>query len=249
MKRLIISLAVLIASTATASGASSPSTLRLKAFFIAPAAFDVECPPGTPATTACIEQDATSRVRGLGRTTLHQVGRIDRSDSSCFHVAVQGTLTAGDEGTISYAGATAPGSCVSPIPPATATISYGITGGTGAFAGASGTGTLVAARFGVNVNYTWSGDLTAPGHSFDTTAPVFAGVGNRTVIVRKRRAHRARVTYKVTATDDVDGAVRADCHPASGSWFRIGRTAVTCTATDKHANPATARFRVTVRRG
>jgi hypothetical protein len=57
-----------------------------------------------------------------------------------------------------------------------------------------------------------------------------------------------RVTYKVTATDDVDGPVPVACRPSSGSRFKIGRTIVTCSASDKTGNTATARFTVTVKR-
>src|SRR5262249_23731066 len=55
----------------------------------------------------------------------------------------------------------------------------------------------------------------------------------------------AAVTYlaEPTSTDD---AIRSfDCTPASGSTFPIGKTTVTCTATDGHETTATASFVVT----
>ena len=60
-------------------------------------------------------------------------------------------------------------------------------------------------------------------------------------------AKRVRVTYSVTARDAVDGVVAAPCDPRSRSFFKRGRTAVTCRASDKSANTASARFVVTVR--
>ena len=53
--------------------------------------------------------------------------------------------------------------------------------------------------------------------------------------VRRREARLAagkvaRVSFKVTATDAVDGPVPAVCAPKSGSRFRIGRTTVRCSA-------------------
>jgi len=56
------------------------------------------------------------------------------------------------------------------------------------------------------------------------------------------------VTYKVTARDAVDGAVAATCKPRSGSFFKLGRTVVTCTASDTSGNNRAARFVITVRR-
>jgi len=58
---------------------------------------------------------------------------------------------------------------------------------------------------------------------------------------------RVRVRFSVAAHDDVDGAVPVTCRPRSGSYFKIGRTVVTCTAMDTSANERTARFAVTVR--
>src|SRR5262249_31947081 len=56
----------------------------------------------------------------------------------------------------------------------------------------------------------------------------------------------AVVTYQVSATDEVDGAVAPSCTRASGSLFALGQTLVTCTAHDAAGNTATAGFTVTV---
>jgi Ca2+-binding RTX toxin-like protein len=60
----------------------------------------------------------------------------------------------------------------------------------------------------------------------------------------KKTAH---VTYTATATDNVD-TVTPSCSPASGSVFRPGVTAVSCTATDSSGNATSGGFTVTVKR-
>ena len=78
----------------------------------------------------------------------------------------------------------------------------------------------------------------------DAAAPDLAVPGDMTV--RATSAAGALVTFTATATDAVDGACPVTCTPASGSVFRLGTTTVTCTASDKSGNKATASFRVTV---
>lgn len=56
----------------------------------------------------------------------------------------------------------------------------------------------------------------------------------------------AIVTYSASATDLVDGTVPVVCTPDSKSTFPLGRTTVSCTATDAHGNPAKATATVTV---
>jgi hypothetical protein len=58
----------------------------------------------------------------------------------------------------------------------------------------------------------------------------------------------ARVPFTVTATDAVDRAVTPTLSHASGSFFPLGTTAVTATATDASGNQAAPKtFRITVR--
>lgn len=81
----------------------------------------------------------------------------------------------------------------------------------------------------------------------DTTRPVLAGATSR-VVRAPTGAERVRVRYRVTGRDEVDGPVPVLCIPSSGSWFRLGRTRVTCSATDSSGNTGRASFTVTVRR-
>ncbi|WP_344136208.1 HYR domain-containing protein [Pedococcus bigeumensis] len=79
-------------------------------------------------------------------------------------------------------------------------------------------------------------DTTAP------TLPVF-----KSVTEEATGPDGADVTYLVgSATDAVDGNVGLVCTPASGSTFALGKTTVTCTATDSHDNAGTGHFTVTV---
>lgn len=54
------------------------------------------------------------------------------------------------------------------------------------------------------------------------------------------------VTFTATATDAIDGTIAVTCAPASGDTFPTGVTTVLCSATDAHANSASASFHVTV---
>jgi hypothetical protein len=59
----------------------------------------------------------------------------------------------------------------------------------------------------------------------------------------------AVVTFTVTATDpdDAPATIAIACTPPSGSTFPIGKTTVSCTATDPAGNSSTKTFHVTVR--
>jgi hypothetical protein len=136
--------------------------------------------------------------------------------------------------------------------PTTEPQEFTITGGTGLFAAASGSGKLEQrwfdwSRYPDYGAETWTGGLKVPGHAFDVTPPALSGATARTIQVAKG-ATSARVTFKVTATDDVDGAIPVSCLPRSGSRFEVGRTTVRCEATDSSDNTRGAAFTVTVRR-
>ena len=56
----------------------------------------------------------------------------------------------------------------------------------------------------------------------------------------------AVVDYRVTAQDVIDGEVKVGCQPLSGSFFRIGKTTVRCSAEDSALNVTTGSFVVEV---
>jgi hypothetical protein len=80
----------------------------------------------------------------------------------------------------------------------------------------------------------------------DTTPPVLTVP--QKVKVRAKRQTGAHVYYSVSARDDTDPSPVISCSPPSGALFPIGRTIVTCSATDAAGNRATASFEVRVKR-
>ncbi|MEU5718284.1 HYR domain-containing protein [Streptomyces sp. NPDC020403] len=70
----------------------------------------------------------------------------------------------------------------------------------------------------------------------DVNAPVVT-VDDR--IARALDDDGARISYTATATDAQDGTLPVTCTPASGSLFPVGKTTVTCSATDASGNTGT----------
>lgn len=81
----------------------------------------------------------------------------------------------------------------------------------------------------------------------DTTAPDVQAPANLVVGNDLGRAGASSVTWDaVTATDLVSGDLTATCTPAPGSAFPMGKTTVTCSATDKAGNTGSGTFVVDV---
>lgn len=207
--------------------------------------------------TDCASRTVGGPFPGLGSVTGSYGFQMDLGSGACASglgkaLAHSMRLEVTGKGTIDLAvseGTT----CVALESVRTQKQAFTVTGGTGIYAGASGSGTLEPAlgqprddgsRHGLE---TVQGTLSVPGLEFDQLAPTFVGAKSRTVVA-PRRAKRVRVKYVVSATDAVDGPVPATCRPRPGTRFRIGRTKVSCSATDTSANAATASFRITVRR-
>ncbi|MGY3681507.1 HYR domain-containing protein [Streptomyces sp. TE33382] len=70
----------------------------------------------------------------------------------------------------------------------------------------------------------------------DINAPVVT-VDDRTA--RAKDDDGVRISYTATAADAQDGTLPVTCTPASGSLFPVGRTTVTCSATDTAGNTGT----------
>jgi hypothetical protein len=66
------------------------------------------------------------------------------------------------------------------------------------------------------------------------------------IAVAASGASGATVSFAATGQDAVDGALPANCTPASGSVFPIGTTTVTCSVTDSSAHTVSGAFTVTV---
>lgn len=103
-------------------------------------------------------------------------------------------------------------------------------------------GTVVVANIDVEPEPT---PIPTPTPISDTTPPKILKPTD--VIVDATDSNGARVTYDVLAIDDTDQIVKPSCSPRSGSFFSIGDTTVSCTASDSAGNSARpVTFTVTV---
>jgi hypothetical protein len=213
------------------------------------------CAPGTPSSIECFARAGSTTIRGLGTVTESYPYSVDSLPLGCalnqvrvLPAPVQLAVAGKGEIELRVDGS----GCLDRVPPAPVqgVETFTITGGTGKYAGASGLGTIAHVSNGPPAwsgRDTWTGTLVVPGLEFDLTAPILTGTRNRTVRA-PRGKKRVRVKYAVSARDEVDGAIRAACRPKSGSWFKVGRTRVQCSATDTSGNESRAAFLVTVRR-
>jgi hypothetical protein len=213
------------------------------------------CPPGTPSSIECYARTGSEIIRGLGNVTETYPYFVDGLPAGCAGDEVRVLpatvrLSVGGKGEFELR---VQGSgCLGRVPPnpVQGVETFTITGGSGRYAGASGTGMITHVSYGPPDwagRDAFAGTLVVPGLDFDLTAPVMTGARNMTVRA-PRGKKRIRVRYAVSARDEVDGAVRAACRPRSGSWFRVGRTRVRCSATDTSGNESTAAFIVNVKR-
>ena len=267
MHRRLVLLAI-VAALVTVVGVASAAQLRgsdtatLKADFVTKYS-DAAC-ADTPGAHHCVPTTGSAVIPGLGSVTAAYVvavfappgekcegGAVGRAWPS---TATTNVLTVAGKGDIhlslSNAAAKDANGCSMPSGgPNTFPMSFTVTGGTGKFAGASGSGTFEK-TWGVNLppkgRDSINGTLVVPGLSFDLAAPTFSGASSRTVVARKG-LKQVRVVTKVTAQDAVDGPVATSCSPKSGSLVPLGRTRVLCTATDTSANTARAQFTITVK--
>jgi hypothetical protein len=79
----------------------------------------------------------------------------------------------------------------------------------------------------------------------DTTPPIVRCPDNITVQAQFPDC-LVPVTWRAKAEDDCDPRPSVACNPPSGSFFGLGTTTVTCTATDRCGNSASCQFTVTV---
>jgi hypothetical protein len=254
MKPAILLLAAALGSLAVAAAradADSVDTLPVNGSWSS-AFSQVDCPAGTPATTNCygIVSIGGAVVRGLGQvTTVPNLVLFDNFGTACARRHAQIQILVAGKGEIDLA--TKSSVCIAPDQYTRFLDEVTVTGGSGRYAGASGSGLMDVQIHETgpgsgNSRVTWTGSLSVAGVTFDTTPPQIGGATSK--LVKTRLAAGARVRYSVSATDATDGSVPATCRPKSGSLFRLGRTTVTCTASDSSGNTAIARFAVTVKR-
>jgi len=126
------------------------------------------CPPGQPPPFACLTFTGQGQATELGAITLVRQALVAAATEStgCHLVTSSGHLTAANHDRLTF---TAPGDYCAATD--TASYTYTITGGSGLYTGASGTGTITvqAATSSANGVETrteiWSGTLIYPGIS------------------------------------------------------------------------------------
>lgn len=208
------------------------------------------CPPNPPPDTSmCAVRVGNGVIRGLGQVAQSYTFFIEDCGGSFRVLETTVRVEVAGKGDLQLA-LERDQECVRSA--LVASRGFTIIAGSGRYAGASGAGTVehnaqYTPSGGAIGKDTWNGTLTVPGLDFDVTPPAITGVANRTVRVPKR-AKRVRVTYRVTADDDVEGAVTVSCTPKSGARFKVGRTTVKCSAADSSGNTKTSKFTVVVKR-
>ena len=244
------------------AAASSAGTVQLRVAIPWSSVPLDRCPGGLPATVICDgHPGAPVVVQGLGFVNQAYTYPHDGQPAGCPAgtykiLPYSARLTVRDKGelTLALGGVE---SCLEGPPVDTVlspTQAFTVTGGTGVFTGASGSGQVSRTNIRREVSGqgaatdVWEGSISAPNLELDLTPPTITGATAK-VVRAPRAAKRVTVRYHVVARDDVDGALVATCTPRSGSLFRVGRrTVVRCSATDKSANTTSASFAVTVKR-
>lgn len=212
----------------------------------------VQCPPDQSPDNDCRTRTGEGLVPGLGRVSETYLWSYRMGPPACPSdflgkpLRTSGRLVVAGKGEIHVALQDGE-RCIDQEPMRNEPQDFTITGGTGSYKGASGSGRVERSLGGGVGGETWNATLEVPGLEFDVTPPTLTGATSKTVRAPKG-AKPVRVTYAVSAHDDVDGAVPVSCSPPSGSRFSRGRTDVTCSATDASANTQTARFTITVKR-
>jgi HYR domain len=256
----IVPVVTVLMGVLTASGGAATTTATATLPLSAVFAFEsrgTACPPAIP--DECIARSGTGVVAGLGNVSYSYLYVIDLEPVGCPLLTVRAAatpvrLSIAGKGDIDAALAEIP-TCLAPTGGQSPTDprAFTVTGGTGVFAGASGSGTVqhsscTPTQTGCRGRDTWTGTVVVPAvQTFDLVAPTITGATAKTVRA-PRRARSVRVRFTVTARDDVDGSLPVACAPRSGSRFMLGRTTVSCSAADKSGNAAIARFTVRVRR-
>ena len=211
------------------------------------------CPAGIRLPPDCVRFTGEGTIRGLGAVMTTYTKVLPGVDPSC--IVVQNTsavITVAEKGTIEVS---RPGKIctpqapltIGPTPSPSPAEPVSTRGVTARFLPAVGRGTVTARAGAVGPGLVGR-TIAVPGMEFDLHRADDAGAISKPVKAPKK-AKSMRVGYTVKATDAVDGTV-ADprARPRSGSAFKVGRTKVSCSATDSSGNTARAQFTITVKR-
>lgn len=254
---LLTGLTVVLTGIVVSGGVASPRVAHTALTFQADleGAYPVKaCPDGTPVSVECFARSGTGVIPGLGTVQEAFAYFVENSPAGCDDNQVRvlpatAHLSVAGKGEIEIR---LPGTgCLTRTPPLPlrADEAFTITGGSGKYAGATGAGRLSHLSYGppsFRSKDTWTGTLNVPGLNFDVAPPTVSGATDK-VVRAPKNAKRVRVSFSVTALDEVDGRVAVSCRPKSGSKFKLGRTPVTCSAGDTSGNTQAASFVVTVK--
>jgi hypothetical protein len=192
MKRVVGALALIALLAPAIAGARSTGTLRMSAFFSSPS-LPTSCQPDASEGTSCSALRASASVRGLGNARLEA---IQATTDPGFHVRVSGRLIVSNRGSLEFEADNSQTS-------RDIVLALRITGGTGVFAGASGSGTYqIDGR--TNTTSLWDVVLSAPDHEFDVQGPRL--VVSSTSARRRGASCVIGVGYRVE--DDRPGPIR-----------------------------------------
>jgi hypothetical protein len=111
--------------------------------------------------TPCFRAVAHGKIGTLGNAVEHKIVITLHSTTRCPQMKFTIVLTIGMRGTV---GASAAKRCIDPLADVK-TLPFTVTGGTGAFAGAAGGGTITVRSRGPGYGIedeTWNGNLTLP---------------------------------------------------------------------------------------
>ena len=242
-KALLLTVLVVASAAAPAASERQAATGTLNQATLGVASTAVPCPAEVPPTPPSAARTGQGFVRGLGNVseayTVFRVGPPTCPANPAAPLATTGRLVVPGKGEITLRPArahavsmwnpceTSRRSSRSPEAPAHSPRRQG--GGLErSLAGGAGTENR-------------TGTLEVPGFEFDLTPPKLIGASAKTVRVPKKGAKSARVTFKVTATDDVDGSL-----PVSVSRGRAAasRSARRRCAVRRPIRAATARQRL-----
>jgi hypothetical protein len=220
-------------------------------------AVDASCPAGYSPSTEChTRTGGPVAIPGLGFVSTSYVAALDVAPTGCPAGALKilsypAQLMVEDRGAISITVGGSDTCANAGVPVLSVEQAYTITGGTGVFAAATGSGMVSRTDVGCcpgHATDNWAGTISAPAFLQDLTPPTIEGAHKR-VVRAPSHVNRVRVRYRVTALDAIDGALQPTCRPRTGSRFRVGRrTAVRCSVSDLSANFRRAKFTVDVRR-
>jgi hypothetical protein len=131
---------------------------------------DAPCPDGTPNDTVCVSTSGTGTARGLGSVSTRYLNFRRLPGSSCEFWHSNPVLAVSGKGEIDLAVTTPAGVCVvdGTFEGVMGSLVFTVTGGSGSYAGASGSGTFVIAGIAdAGQTDTLDGTITVPGLDFD----------------------------------------------------------------------------------